>query len=95
MHCRTAQLKTWIDRPSYGAPQLTTPPSIVHSKCSILDSTNCGTASVRGNLAGRTAALSSAGADVCAATAPAMVRCSRLSLDSHDVLLAVDLGQPH
>ena len=37
MHCQTAELKQWLERPTYGAPQLAGELPVVHSKCSLLE----------------------------------------------------------
>lgn len=37
VHCQTPELRGWIDRPTYGAPQLSNPPINVPGKCSVLE----------------------------------------------------------
>jgi hypothetical protein len=37
VHCQTPELRGWIDRPTYGAPQLSNPPINVPAKCSVLE----------------------------------------------------------
>ena len=51
MHCQTHELKAWLERPSYGAPQLAGDLPVVQSKCAILETPAGAATAARAQLA--------------------------------------------